>query len=146
MDRKILLSQILKPEDHDDEDFHNHDDHHEEDLDNVDQEILHGPKKLFISQPMANRTPEEIRVERDSALVYAEYTTSDNYEEIDSYFGDKEGSDLEGDRQGLFLLGKSLQLLATADAAYFCEDWYKARGCQIEHECCEKYHIPILYD
>lgn len=103
-------------------------------------------KRLFISQPMANKSPEEIRVERDSALVYAEYNLGGDFEEIDSYFPDPINELIAGDRKGLLLLGKSLELLATADAAFFCSDWYKARGCQIEHLCCEKYNIPIIYD
>ena len=42
-------------------------------------------KKLFISQPMANKSEDEIRVERDSALVYAEYNLGGDFEEIDSF-------------------------------------------------------------
>ena len=103
-------------------------------------------KKLFISQPMANKSEHEIRVERDSALVYAEYNLGGDFEEIDSYFSDPIDELLSGDQNSVIMLGKAIELLATADAVFFCEGWYKARGCQIEHLICEKYHIPILYD
>lgn len=41
----------------------------------------------------------------------------------------------EGVDGGVWYLGKSIELLAQADVAYFVKGWYKARGCLIENEC-----------
>ena len=43
-------------------------------------------------------------------------------------------------------LAKSLELLADADMAFFGDGWNKTRGCMIEHICCVRYGIPIIYD
>ena len=44
----------------------------------------------------------------------------------------------------LWCLGRSLELLATADVAYFASGWKNARGCKIEHICAEQYGINIV--
>ena len=41
----------------------------------------------------------------------------------------------------LWFLGKSLELLSTADVAYFAEGWNEFRGCKIEHTCAVEYDI-----
>lgn len=96
-------------------------------------------KKLFISQPMRGKTKEEIMKEREEAISLARMITGDEFEVIDSYFEDApEGA------EPLWYLGKSLQLLSSADFAVFAEGWDKARGCKIEHECAEEYGIPFV--
>lgn len=97
--------------------------------------------KVFISQPMKNKTNEEILTERKKAIKYIKENLrdGDDIEIIDSFF-----QDAPHDAKPLWFLGKSLELLSTADMAYFCEDWEKARGCRIEHECVEEYGIPII--
>jgi len=47
---------------------------------------------------------------------------------------------------GAWYLGKSIQMLAQSDAAYFMEGWNKARGCCIEHTVAEQYGIRIIHD
>lgn len=44
----------------------------------------------------------------------------------------------------LWFLGKTIEMLAQADLVVFAEDWPKARGCRIEHECAKIYHIPMV--
>ena len=44
----------------------------------------------------------------------------------------------------LWFLGKSLELLAGADIAYFAEGWQDARGCRIEHTCAAEYNIDRI--
>lgn len=46
----------------------------------------------------------------------------------------------------LWFLAKSLELLSTADAAYFADHWDEHRGCKIEHDACKYYNIKILHD
>lgn len=44
----------------------------------------------------------------------------------------------------LWFLGKSLELLSTADIAYFAKGWDSARGCKIEHDCAVAYNIDAI--
>ena len=57
-------------------------------------------------------------------------------EVIDSFFQSAPAS-----AKPLWFLGKSLELLSTADIAYFADGWQNARGCKIEHECAKEYGI-----
>lgn len=92
-------------------------------------------KKLFISQPMKGKTDEEILAEREYAARTAADLLGEEVEVIDSFF---QGADLT---HPLEYLGENLKLLAKADIAYFAPGWNKARGCLIEHECCEAYGV-----
>ena len=95
--------------------------------------------KLFISQPMKDKTDEEIKAERMKAIEKVQATLKEPVEVIDSFF-----EKAPHDAKPLWFLGKSLELLSTADVAYFADGWESARGCQIEHECAEKYGIEII--
>lgn len=96
-------------------------------------------KKLFISQPMKNKTDKEILEERKRAINLAKNLVNDDVEIIDSFF---EGA--PADAKPLWFLGKAIELLSTADIAYFASGWKEARGCVIEHECAVKYNIDII--
>lgn len=99
--------------------------------------------KLFISQRMNGKTNEEIEKERQFLIEYARKSmiymdlVDEKIEVIDSFFRNSQESPL-------FLLGKALELMSTADLVIFSKDWNKARGCRIEHECAVKYNIPYL--
>lgn len=95
--------------------------------------------RVFISQPMNGKTDEEILRERDEAIKEIKKNISDNIEVIDSFF-----QSAPVDARPLYFLGKSLELLSTADIAYFCRGWDLARGCRIEHQCCLEYGIKIF--
>lgn len=96
-------------------------------------------KFLFISQPMRDKTDEEIKKEREKAIALCKKYIGDDIEVIDSFF-----ENAPHDAKPLWFLGKSIELLSRADYAYFCEGWEDARGCMIEHECAEKYGIHII--
>ena len=96
-------------------------------------------KKLFISQPMRGKTDEEILATREKAIKNAEEKIGEPVEVIDSFF-----QSAPVDARPLWYLGKSLELLATADVAYFTEGWAMARGCKIEHTCADKYGIDRI--
>ena len=87
-------------------------------------------KKLFISQPMRGKTDEEILAERKKAIESAERNLGEPVEVIDSFF-----QNAPADARPLWFLGKSLELLSTADIAYFAKGWEDARGCRIEKQC-----------
>lgn len=96
-------------------------------------------KKIFISQPMNGKTNDEILSERKKAIEVAKSIVNDDVEVIDSFF-----KDAPHDAKPLWFLGKSLELLSTADCAFFLSGWDKARGCLIEKECCDKYGIETI--
>ena len=96
-------------------------------------------KKLFISQPMNGKTDEEIKAEREIAIKKAEEVIGEDVEVIDSFF-----ESAPHDARPLWFLGKSLELLSTADVAYFAKGWENARGCKIEHECAVQYGINCI--
>ena len=98
-------------------------------------------KKLFISQPMRDKTDEEILTERERAIESAKKHLGDDVEVIDSFF-----KDAPHDAKPLWYLAKSLELLSTADIAYFCNDWDKYRGCKIENTCAIEYGIDVIED
>lgn len=98
-------------------------------------------KKLFISQPMCGKTNEEIEFERDRAAVAAGRQLNEDVEVINSFFKDNPAL-----VNPLLCLAKSLELLSTADAAYFADGWEQARGCRIERLCAEEYNIPVIND
>lgn len=96
-------------------------------------------KKVFISQPMSDKTDEEIKAIRNKIIEELEAYVDDDVEIIDSFF---EGA--PHDAKPLWFLGKSLQLLSNADIAYFAKGWEKYRGCRIEHTCAVEYGINVL--
>lgn len=96
-------------------------------------------KKLFISQPMKGKKDEEILTAREKAIQSAKEKLGEDVEVIDSFF-----QNAPADARPLWFLGKSLELLSTADIAYFAEGWEEARGCVIEHDCCIRYGIDTI--
>lgn len=96
-------------------------------------------KKLFISQPMKGKTNEEIEAERAKAIEAAKEALNDEVEVIDSFF-----KDAPVDARPLWFLGKSFELLSTADVAYFAKDWDKYRGCKLEHTAAMEYGIKVI--
>ena len=95
-------------------------------------------KKLFIAQPMRGKTDDEIKAER-AEIIKKVTDEFGEVEVIDSFF-----ENAPHDARPLWFLGKSLELLSTADVAYFAKDWKDYRGCRIEHECAVKYGINIV--
>ena len=95
-------------------------------------------KKLFISQPMKDKADDEILKEREKAIADARKYLGEDVEVIDSFFKGAPHA------KPLWFLGKSLELLSTADIAYFAKGWDSARGCKIEHDCAVAYDIDVI--
>lgn len=98
-------------------------------------------KKLFISQPMRGKTDEEILAVRKKAIEFAERLLNEQVEVIDSFI-----QNAPAEARPLWYLGKSLELLSTADVAYFAKGWEEARGCRIENTCAIEYGISVIED
>lgn len=96
-------------------------------------------KKLFISQPMNGKTDGEILSVRANAIQAARDSVGEEVEVIDSFF-----QNAPAEARPLWYLGKSLELLSTADIAYFAPGWDEARGCRIEHQCAKEYGIETI--
>lgn len=96
-------------------------------------------KKLFISQPMKGKTDEEILEARKKAIELTKEFLREDVEVIDSFI---QGA--PHDAKPLWFLAKSLELLSTADIAYFADGWNTARGCKIEHTCAIEYGIYVI--
>ena len=98
-------------------------------------------KRLFISQPMNGKTDEEILSVREKAIESAERYLGEPVEVIDSFF-----QSAPHDVKPLWYLGKSLELLSTADVVFFAKGWENARGCKIENTCAIEYGIDVIED
>lgn len=98
-------------------------------------------KKLFISQPMRGKTDAEILAVREQAIQSAEKLLGEKVEVINSFF-----QNAPAEAKPLWFLGKSLELLSTADVAYFAKGWETARGCKIENQCAVEYGITVIED
>ena len=97
--------------------------------------------KVFISQPMKGKTNEEIKAERLRLIGKVRALYGDDIEIIDSFF-----ENAPAEAKPLWFLGKSLELLATADVAAFARGWRDARGCRIENICAIEYGIEVVED
>ena len=95
--------------------------------------------KVFISQPMKDKTNQEIEQERKEIIEKAEKYFGE-IEVIDSFF-----KDAPHDAKPLWFLGKSLELLSNADVIVLGKGWKNSRGCRIEHECAVQYGISVIY-
>lgn len=99
-------------------------------------------KKIFISQPMKDLTNEQIKENRANAIRGLEkFMMGEEFEIIDSFF-----ENAPHDAKPLWFLGKSIELLSTADYALFLDGWHLARGCKIENTCAQEYGIPTIYE
>ena len=93
--------------------------------------------KLFISQPMRDKTDEQIKAERKRIVERMQKRyPHEEIEVLDSFF---EGA--PHDATPLWYLGESIKLLGQADYAYFAKGWENYRGCRLENQCAKEYGI-----
>jgi len=99
-------------------------------------------KKLFISQPMRDKTNEEIEKVRQEAVREVQLLyPNEQIIVLDSFLKTHCTN-----QNSLWFLGKSIEVLSNADIAYFCKDWDNYRGCRMEHKACKNYDIECIYD
>lgn len=94
--------------------------------------------KLFISQPMKDKTDEEIEIERERIVEEVEKTYGE-VEVVDSFF-----KGVPHDANPLWYLGESIKKLSEADVVAFGYGWEEARGCNIEFLCATEYGLNIV--
>lgn len=103
-------------------------------------------KKAMISQPMAGKTEEEIKVTRDKAIKKLNEL---GYELVNTLFTDEwvakeKANDVAN--VPLWFLAKALQKMSECDAVYFCNGWAKASGCNVEHTAANLYGLELIYE
>ena len=99
--------------------------------------------KVFISQPMREKTEDQILSEREYAInLCKNIFQNETIEVLDTYFKEFPNSNIKN--PAVFYLVKSISKLSEADVAYFCPGWKNARGCIIEHEVAKQYEIRII--
>lgn len=97
--------------------------------------------QVFISQPMSGKTAKEIKEERSRIVSKISETVAEPFNIIDSFF-----ETAPHDAKPLWFLGKSIELLSSADLAYFSKGWENYRGCWIEHACAVAYNIETIVE
>ena len=97
--------------------------------------------KIFISQPMKDKTSQEIEQERKEIIE----KIRKHFKKIEVRVVDSFIKDAPHDAKPLWFLSKSLELLSNANVIVLGKDWKNSRGCRIEHECAVQYGIPIIY-
>lgn len=95
--------------------------------------------QVFISQPMNRKTNEEIKEERRRIVSKISDILTEPFQVIDSFF-----ESAPHDAKPLWFLGKSIELLSSADLVYFSKGWENARGCRIEHACAVAYMVERI--
>ena len=100
--------------------------------------------KIFISQPMKDRTFDEIEIERNVMIhVIGCVYPDEEIEVVDSLFSDEDVP--EGETVGaLWFLGESIKAMDKADLVVMAVNWQHARGCQIEHEIAVDYDKRVI--
>lgn len=88
---------------------------------------------------MRGKSDEEIKKERESAIIKATEIIGEPVEVLETFF-----DDFGPDKKPLHYLAKSIEYLANADVAIFIGDWKNYRGCKIEHECAVEYGIDRI--
>lgn len=95
--------------------------------------------KIFISQPMRDKTKEEIYNEREKVIEYIMNNLSKEFEILDTVF-----KGLPKDTKPLVYISKSIEILAQADILLLVGEWETYRGCLIEKICADAYGIKSL--
>lgn len=108
---------------------------------------------VMISQPMQNRSKEEILKERKEVEDYIRskndtvfVNTINTVDNIDSDM-DKLGIEIDENVKMLpiYLLSYTIKDLSKCDAVIFMPDWENCRACAITHEIAIQYGITCKY-
>ena len=96
-------------------------------------------KIVYVSQPFAGRSEQEIQAERECMHKKLESTLDKKILILDNFVQECNYENETGP------LIRGLQTMLIADLVYFADNWQEARGCRIEHLIAKEYHIPIMY-
>lgn len=104
--------------------------------------------KAMLSQPMAGKTDEEIKLTREKAIKVLK---ENGYEIVNTLFTDEWYNTDQMKARGVVqipvcFLAKSIENMSLCHVAYFCKGWEKARGCKIEHDVAVAYGLQVIYE
>lgn len=95
--------------------------------------------QVMISQPMAGKTEQLIREERQTVV---QKLIDHGYEVMDTIVQDEPDDSCKC--IPLYYLAKSIEFMAQADIVYFMPGWENARGCHIEYDAALAYGKSII--
>lgn len=106
--------------------------------------------KIFISQPMKDKSKEQILAEREEIIKHVKSKLRvEDITVLDSYCPDNPDdscfADVPDNCKPLWYLGRSISVMSCADIVVFANKWREYRGCLIEHECAKHYGYIIMY-
>lgn len=97
---------------------------------------------IFVSMPMNGKTDEEIiakmqevekKFNKDNVgYVVCGYTDTTDMVNVPHIF--------------VNCLSEAIKRMSYCDVVYFVDGWQTARGCQIEHDICMEYDIPMMFE
>lgn len=93
--------------------------------------------RVMISQPMAGKTTEQVKEERQ---IIVDRLKKLGHEVVDTIFTSTPPS---SSNKALWYLGGALRLMAYCDAVLFMKGWDTARGCRIEHAAALEYDLQL---
>lgn len=105
--------------------------------------------KVFISQPMHDKSEEEIKAIKEQAKeeikkLY-QFFANNNQLEIISTTEQRKHELLPREASRLWWLGRAIQMLEDVDVIYMCNGWEESKGCRIERSVAIEYNISIHY-
>ena len=96
--------------------------------------------KIMISQPMKDKTRDEIELQQEKiANILFDHYGDGNIEILTTIVENHEK------KSALECLSESIFFLSTCDILCMAEGWENARGCRIEHEIAKAYDKKIIY-
>lgn len=95
--------------------------------------------KVFISQPMRDKTDEEILEERDRLKeLLIQNLTPNSIEVLDTFFPNLEiPNDVKHPK--IYYLSKAIEMLSKADILLMADDWERYHGCIFERDIFRTY-------
>lgn len=106
-------------------------------------------KYIMISQPMREKTNEEIIKEREKIISIVKDM---GFEYLDTFHVNKKAYIKENEwiedikNIPLYMLAAGLKDMSKCHAVYFCKGWENARGCRIEHLAAIAYGLEVIYE
>ncbi len=102
---------------------------------------------IFIAQPMTGIPNESIENTRNKLIKLCQSEYGEKINILDQFhLPDDIPEDYECSiEKQIYLLGRSIQILAKADIVVMPVSFKMSNGCCVEHEICTTYGIPIRY-
>lgn len=102
-------------------------------------------KRIFISQPYSGKQSQDIERMRTLLTEISNRVLGDSTEIIDQYHVEDDESIAKYEDgtnpKSIYQLGRSIQMMNTADIVLFAPGWKDSKGCVVEMSVVERYGI-----